>query len=1050
MKSLCLRYLRPFLVLLACLPLLSGAQQSYHLFESGHVRPLAMSPDGSKLFAVNTPDNRLEIYDVSVDGLAHSASVPVGLEPVAVAARGNSEVWVVNHLSDSVSIVDVAATPPRVTGTLLTGDEPRDIVFGGSNGNRAFISTAHRGQHRTHPSLNAVLGAGADDGDPLLTTPGIGRADVWAFDANATGIDTAVGGVPIGIVTLFADTPRALAVSPDGSTVYVAAFQSGNQTTAINELSVCDGFQVSGGSSCPPGAPGGVPGPVTNDPASGNSGQAPETGLIVKFNGNTAEWLDAIGRDWSALVGFSLPDKDVFSFNANATGPGDINIVEYAGTGTVLYNMVVNPVSGKVYVSNHESPNHIRFEGEGNFGGSTVQGHLSETRITVIDPVAASVAPKHLNQHIDYSKLHTAHNAQTDADIQAMRPHTLAIPMQVAVNSAGTKVYMAAFGSGKIGVFDAADLEDPNFAVNFDPTVESANYIATAGGPSGLVLDETNNKMYVMQRFDHSIAEIDTASGFTMATHNIPDPEPAHVKQGRPFLYDGLVSSGNGESSCASCHVFGDLDHLAWNLGDPDGAISATNNQPSSTEFLVPQGGPQFGPLPFHPMKGPMTTQTLRGMATHGGMHWRGDRVDGFFGVDPCNNSGPSNADCDEAFSFNNFIVAFEGLLGKDGTITQGEMQQFTDFILELRLPPNPVAELDNSLTSAQSNGSNFYFGPVSDSIFDCNGCHTLDPAQGFFGADGRESFENEPQNMKIAHLRNLYQKIGMFHSSNFGGPGGDQIRGFGFLHDGSVGSVDEFLQNGVFQFNNPQERLDLEQFMLAFPTDLAPIVGQQVTLTANNAAAADPRVNLLIVRAQTSFASFVLGPNANECDLVVKGAVGGTARGWLLQGNGSFVDDTGATITEAALRALPATEGPLTFTCAVPGTGTRVAIDRDEDAVLDGNDNCPAVDNAAQLDFDGDAQGDACDNDDDNDDLSDVEEQQLGTDPLNPDTDGDGYNDGFEVNFGTDPLSAASSPETVQIPLLPWLGTLALMLGLTGIAAGLRSRFQRQAGAVR
>ena len=36
------------------------------------------------------------------------------MEPVAVAARSNTEVWVVNHLSDSVSIVDLAASPPRV------------------------------------------------------------------------------------------------------------------------------------------------------------------------------------------------------------------------------------------------------------------------------------------------------------------------------------------------------------------------------------------------------------------------------------------------------------------------------------------------------------------------------------------------------------------------------------------------------------------------------------------------------------------------------------------------------------------------------------------------------------------------------------------------------------------------------------------------------------------------------------------------------------------------------------------------------------------------
>src|SRR5882672_6515763 len=90
---------------------------TFTTFESGPVRPLALSPDGTRLFAVNTPDDQLEIFAVSgVDGsLTHTASVSVGLEPVAVAARSNGEVWVVNHLSDSVSIVDVAASPPRVT-----------------------------------------------------------------------------------------------------------------------------------------------------------------------------------------------------------------------------------------------------------------------------------------------------------------------------------------------------------------------------------------------------------------------------------------------------------------------------------------------------------------------------------------------------------------------------------------------------------------------------------------------------------------------------------------------------------------------------------------------------------------------------------------------------------------------------------------------------------------------------------------------------------------------------------------------------------------------
>lgn len=131
---------------------------SFITFDSAHVRPLALSPDGTRLFAVNTPDNRLEVFSISSAGLSLIAAVPVGLEPVAVAARSNTEVWVVNHLSDSVSVVSLVGTP-RVVRTLLVGDEPRDIVFAGTNGH-AFITTAHRGQHRTDPSIAAVPGSG--------------------------------------------------------------------------------------------------------------------------------------------------------------------------------------------------------------------------------------------------------------------------------------------------------------------------------------------------------------------------------------------------------------------------------------------------------------------------------------------------------------------------------------------------------------------------------------------------------------------------------------------------------------------------------------------------------------------------------------------------------------------------------------------------------------------------------------------------------------------------------------------------------------------------
>src|SRR4029077_9297085 len=95
-------------------------------------------------------------------------------------------------------------------------------------------------------------------------------------------------------------------------------------------------------------------------------------------------------------------------------------------------------------------------------------------------------------------------------------------------------------------------------------------------------------------------------------------PEPTFVKIGRPLLYEAK-RSGHGDSACASCHIFADFDSLAWDLGD---SVSTTVPQ-NFNPFRV---GP-FGTAVFHPLKGPMTTKSLRGMDNAGPMHWRGDRT---------------------------------------------------------------------------------------------------------------------------------------------------------------------------------------------------------------------------------------------------------------------------------------------------------------------------------------------------------------------------------------------------------------------------------------
>jgi DNA-binding beta-propeller fold protein YncE len=925
---------------------------NYTLFETLQTRPLALSPNGQLLFACNTPDNRLEIYKIMPSGLKSVGSVTVGLEPISIAVRNQNEVWVVNHLSDSVSIVKVdAGASSHVVRTLLVGDEPRDIVFAHD---RAFITTAHRGQNTGD--------------DPGLFDPSQGRADVWVFDANNLG--ASAGGNRVGKLTLFADSPRALAVSADGNTVYAAPFFSGNQTTSVSVDAV---------RAVHPEwllTPNVIKWPESPYPQ-------PLTGLVVKYT--NGHWLDVYGGNYDAWVRVSLPDYDVFAIDTNTL----TQTKAIAHVGTTLFNMAVNPATGKVFVTNTEAHNDVRFEGP---SPGSVRGQIVDSRISVVDPASGAVTHNNLNSHIV--------NGEGDATLSR------AFPQDLAFTQDGSTLYTVAQGSQKLVWYSESALESGT------ATPSATNQVTlSAGGPAGLVLDEARNRAYVLTRFDDGISTVDLAARTEVAHVQMFNPEPASVTAGRQYLYDATLTSKNGTQACASCHVGGDMDQLAWDLGNPDGAplpithlaqtiTTIFSIDPAAIVALLPSTAPMFQANQF--LKGPMTTQSLRGMDNHGAMHWRGDRNGAIqqSGVPFTDANGPiataqPNAGLfDEARAFESFNVAFPGLLGRDTELSAEDMTAFRTFILQATYPPNPIRNLDDSLTPLEQAGASFFFNHAadgsqipSDRFHNCNGCHVLDrngnagqtDHPGFFGTDGRLSFELEPQVFKVPHLRNMYEKIGMFGSSpdtNLLGtalpmvnpafpelnPSVPAVRGFGYTHDGSVGTLEHFFTaqvfiqfpvgvpaviNGVVVGPNPggvpffkfdpttKQIVGLETsgfslrraivaFALAFDSNMRPVVGQQITLTASNASSANARIALLEARAA-----------AGDCDLVVKGFIQGGEKGYVYSGGG-FKSSNG-TLTDAQLKALVGSKtDALTFTAVPPGSGWRIGLDRNSDGYTD------------------------------------------------------------------------------------------------------------------
>src|SRR5688500_914195 len=84
------------------------AASSFVNFETAPIHPAALSPDGQTLAVCNLPDGRVELFSVSSGVPMALADVPVGLDPVTVRFRTTNELWVVNHISSSISIVDLA------------------------------------------------------------------------------------------------------------------------------------------------------------------------------------------------------------------------------------------------------------------------------------------------------------------------------------------------------------------------------------------------------------------------------------------------------------------------------------------------------------------------------------------------------------------------------------------------------------------------------------------------------------------------------------------------------------------------------------------------------------------------------------------------------------------------------------------------------------------------------------------------------------------------------------------------------------------------------
>lgn len=404
----------------------------------------------------------------------------------------------------------------------------------------------------------------------------------------------------------------------------------------------------------------------------------PETGLIVRRE--DGRWLDELGRDWTDGIRYELPDLDVFALDTAASEPAELRA--WSGAGTVLFAMDVDHRTGDLWVAGTEAFNEVRFSGRGLFGGPTVRGHLHDAQLTRL--TEGETEPFPLNPHLTHALWPTP---EPEAARSTSQP--------VATDLHDGIAWVADYGNSRVTRVDL----DALAAGTWSPDAGQSHPV-TGGGPAGVLVDATRGLVFVYTRFDNGVSALDLVTGEERWHVVLPTPEPIDLQRGRAAFHDAGIGSSNRASSCGSCHVFGHTDGLAWDLGDPDGRVE-TNPNPVTT------GDPSMASFDFHPLKGPMTTQTLRGIADAGALHWRGDRTGGLTA-----GSGPADA----FTAFLDFEEAFDSLMGANALPGAAVMQDMATWATAIEPPPNPYLPLDGVRNAEQELGWQISAGATASS----------------------------------------------------------------------------------------------------------------------------------------------------------------------------------------------------------------------------------------------------------------------------------------------------------------------------------------------
>lgn len=481
-------------------------------------------------------------------------------------------------------------------------------------------------------------------------------------------------------------SPMNMAISPDGSTLYVTA-QEGNKLLAVNTGNHKVEYSI-------------------------EVGKKPHSVVLTK-DGKTAY----VSNQWSfnvfkidldkKQISDTLPtgygpaglaiDKDNKHLYVANTYSSDISIfdldknqeIRRLSAGKDPTGISIAPDGKSVFVANRLSnkvPSRTTSKSEVTiistksqrvtyrdiFSSATIQENVEVTPSGDL-AIVTQVRPKNLiptaqveqgwmmNHGIGIIELNNGHKK---VQLLTDEPNAFyADPYDIVISRDGKRAYISNSGADVISVLDLdairnliSNSTEEELEVFGNHLGMSSKFVAkripTGANPKGLLLSPDGKILYVAERLDDKIAIIDTKKLEKLESIDLGGPKMTVSRRGQQ-LFHNAGHTFQGQYSCLTCHPDGHIDGLTWDMG-PDPGRDLAN------------------------------TQTLLEIDQTSPFKWNGHNVSVFM---------------QDGMRFSKFLTRTE-------VFNEDELDALVSYILtELTLPPNPYYNSEGKLTKAQERG---------------------------------------------------------------------------------------------------------------------------------------------------------------------------------------------------------------------------------------------------------------------------------------------------------------------------------------------------------